>query len=78
MGQMLYLSIPHLIMILIYDLPPGLLARVTWPVPLVKQELSTVPEHMSSPRAAQSVFLCVIVCICSFSFGDFMFFPFTI
>jgi hypothetical protein len=57
-------------MILICDLPPGLLARVAYPVPLVKQEVSTVPEHLSSPRAAQSVFLCVIVCICSFSFGD--------
>lgn len=57
-------------------LTTGFIGKSNMTVPLVKQELFSVPEHLSSPRAAQSVFLCVIVCICSFSFGDFMFFSF--
>ena len=64
-------------MILICDLPPGLLARVACPVPLVKQEVSTVPEHLSSPRAAQSIFMCHCLYLVFF-FGDLMFFPFMI
>jgi hypothetical protein len=48
--------------------------RVAWRVPLMEQELVTLPEHMSSPLvysgvhvARYLVFFCVVFC-CSFSF----------
>ena len=37
-------SFPHLWLI------TGFVTRLTWRVPLVEQELSTLPEHLSSPN----------------------------
>ena len=59
---------------------PSLVTRLTRRVPLVKQELLTLPEHMSSPpvisgvRVTRSLVLCVCFvdrCLffCYFSFG---------
>jgi hypothetical protein len=58
----------------------GIVIRLTRRVPLVEQELLTLPEHLSSPpifsgvRVTRSLFLCVCfvdrcLSFCSFSFG---------
>ena len=58
----------------------GFVNRLTWQVPLVGQELLTLPEHLSSPplfsgvRATRSLVLCVCfvdhcLSFCTFSFG---------
>ena len=58
----------------------GFVTRITRRVPLVKQELFTLPEHPSSPpvfsgvRVTRSLVLCVCfvdrcLSICTFSFG---------
>jgi hypothetical protein len=56
---------------------PGFVTRLTWRVPLVKHELLTLPEHLSSPpgingvRVSRSFVLYVLFCrsvVCPFSF----------
>jgi hypothetical protein len=58
----------------------GFVTRLTWRVPLVEQELLTLPEHMSSPsvfsgiHVTRSLVLCVCfvdrcLSFCTFSFG---------
>ena len=58
----------------------GFVTRLTWRVPLVKQELITLPDHLSSPpvvsgiRVIRSLVLCVCfvdrcLSFCPFSFG---------
>ena len=58
----------------------GFVTRITWQVPLVEQELLTLPENMSSPpvvswiHVTRSLVLCVCfvdrcLSFCPFSFG---------
>ena len=57
----------------------GFVARVMQRMPLVKQDLPTLPEHMNSPpvfnvvRVARSLVFCVVLCgslsFCTLSFG---------
>jgi hypothetical protein len=58
--------------------------RLTWRVPLVEQEMLTLPEHLSSPsvlsgvRVTQSLVLCVCfvdrcLSFCPFAFGHCVF-----
>ena len=57
----------------------GFVTRLTWRVPLVEQELLTLPEHMSSPQVFSGVrvtrslvfYVCFVDCrlsFCTFSF----------
>ena len=65
---------------MIYWLIIGFVTRLTRRVPLVEQDLTTLPEHLSSPpdfsgvRVTRSLVLCVCfvdrcLACCSFSFG---------
>ena len=49
-------SFPHLWLV------SGFVTRVTWQVPLVEEELHTLPKHQSSPR----ILVMFVLSICSF------------
>ena len=66
----------------------GFVTRLTWRMPLVEQELLTLPEHLSSPslpdisgvRVPRSLVLCACFVdrsfsFCIFSFGHFVVCP---
>ena len=59
----------------------GLVTRLTRQVPLVEQELLTLPEHLSSPpifsgvRVTRSLVLCVMFCWSLFVLLYFFFWP---
>jgi hypothetical protein len=73
MGVFIPRSFPHSWLI------TGFVSRLTRRVPLVEQELPTIPEHLSSPpvfsmvRVTRSLVLCVCfvyrLSFCTFSFG---------
>ena len=49
--------------------------RLTRRVPLVEQELLTLPKHMSSPRVTRPLVLCVMFCRSLFVHLSFFFWP---
>ena len=54
----------HLLVLSHSWLDTGFVTRLTWRVPLVEQELLTLPENLSSPPVFSGVRVSLVLCVC--------------
>jgi hypothetical protein len=83
-GTSLYNRLWHWLLFILFThswLITGFVTRVTWQVPLVEQELFTLPGHLSSPLVfsgvgvTRSLIFCVAFCRSLFVLLSFFFWP---